>query len=157
MNDPIVDEVRRIKDELAARFNYDLKAIYEHLKQREMEREEKTGRKIGSAPPREADSRPAAPAATGLGSADATLPEESVADPFVDEIRKYRDAHAARFNYDLKAIYEDIKRREKEWEKKLGRKFVSYAADAVEPAPKPAAAPDPARTPLPEGSPAPEH
>lgn len=34
MNDPIVDEVWRIKDELAARFNYDLKAIYDHLKQR---------------------------------------------------------------------------------------------------------------------------
>jgi hypothetical protein len=66
MNDPIVDEVWRIKDELAARFNYDLKAIYEHLKQREKEREERTGREFVSATPPEAESRPAAPAATGL-------------------------------------------------------------------------------------------
>lgn len=51
MNDSIVDEVQRVKGELAARFNYDLKAIYEHLKQREKEREEKTGRKFVSYPP----------------------------------------------------------------------------------------------------------
>ena len=44
-------------------------------------------------------------------------------DPIVDEIRKYRDAHAARFHYDLDAIYRDIKQREKEWEEKTGRKF----------------------------------
>lgn len=35
-------------------------------------------------------------------------------DPIVDEVRKVRDAHAASFNYDLRAIFLDIKRREKE-------------------------------------------
>jgi hypothetical protein len=35
-------------------------------------------------------------------------------DPIVDEVRRVRDAHAARFNYDLDAIFEDIKRREKQ-------------------------------------------
>ena len=35
-------------------------------------------------------------------------------DPIVDEIHRIRDAHAARFNYDLDAIYQDIKMREKE-------------------------------------------
>ena len=34
-------------------------------------------------------------------------------DPIVDEVRRIRDAHAARFNYDLDAIYQDIKEREK--------------------------------------------
>jgi len=34
--------------------------------------------------------------------------------PIVDEVRKVRDAHAARFNYDLHAIFLDIKKREKE-------------------------------------------
>ena len=34
-------------------------------------------------------------------------------DPVVDEVRTIRDAHAARFNYDLHAIFHDIKRREK--------------------------------------------
>jgi len=32
----------------------------------------------------------------------------------LDEIRRYRDEHAAKFNYDLEAIYQDLKRREEE-------------------------------------------
>lgn len=79
MNDSIVDEVRRIKEELAARFNYDLKAIYEHLKQREKEREEKTGCKFVSYPPRRIEP-PAAPMAPSPPLAsDPTLPERSPA------------------------------------------------------------------------------
>ncbi len=35
-------------------------------------------------------------------------------DPLVDEVRRIRDAHAARFNYDLHAIFLDIKKRENE-------------------------------------------
>lgn len=35
-------------------------------------------------------------------------------DPIVDEVRRVRDAHAARFHYDLDAIYRDIKEQEKE-------------------------------------------
>lgn len=35
-------------------------------------------------------------------------------DPIVDEVRRIRDAQAARFNYDLDAIFQDIKKREKE-------------------------------------------
>ncbi len=35
-------------------------------------------------------------------------------DPIVDEVRKIRDEHAASFNYDLHAIFLDIKKREKE-------------------------------------------
>jgi hypothetical protein len=42
-------------------------------------------------------------------------------DAIVDEVRKVREAHAARFGYDLKAIYNDLK----ESEKRSGRKIVS--------------------------------
>ena len=35
-------------------------------------------------------------------------------DPIVDEVRRVRDTHAASFNYDLHAIFLDIKKREKE-------------------------------------------
>lgn len=35
-------------------------------------------------------------------------------DPIVDEVRRVRDAHAARFNYDLDAIFQDIKEREQQ-------------------------------------------
>jgi hypothetical protein len=45
-------------------------------------------------------------------------------DPIVDEVRRIRDAHAARFNYDLNAIFQDIKEREK----KNGLKFVQGVA-----------------------------
>ncbi len=50
-------------------------------------------------------------------------------DPIVDEVRRIRDAHAAKFNYDPDAIFRDIK----EQEKRSGRKYVSFADDAVVP------------------------
>ena len=50
-------------------------------------------------------------------------------DPIVDEVRRVRDAHAARFNYDLDAIFRDTK----EQEAKSGRKFVSFASAKAEP------------------------
>ncbi len=42
-------------------------------------------------------------------------------DSLVDEIRAVREAYAARFNYDIDAIYRDIK----EQERKSGRTYVS--------------------------------
>ena len=62
-------------------------------------------------------------------------------DPIVDEVRRVRDAHAAMFNYDLDAIFQDIK----EQEKKSGLKFVSYPPRRTEPN----QAQQPAGTPLP--------
>ncbi len=44
--------------------------------------------------------------------------------PIVDEVRRVRDAHAARFNYDLDAIFQNIKEREK----KSGLVFVEGVA-----------------------------
>jgi hypothetical protein len=44
-------------------------------------------------------------------------------DPIVAEIRAIREAYAKRFNYDLDAIYQDLK----EQEKKSGRKLVSFS------------------------------
>jgi hypothetical protein len=43
-------------------------------------------------------------------------------DRILDEIRAIRDAHAQGFNYDLNAIFADIKRHEKEL-RKQGWKF----------------------------------
>ena len=56
MRDPIVEEIRRIRQEHAARFNFDLDAIFEDLK----EKERQSKRKIVSRPPRPA--RTAVPA-----------------------------------------------------------------------------------------------
>ena len=44
-------------------------------------------------------------------------------DPIVDEVRRVRAEHAARFNYDLWAIYRDIQ----EQQKRSGLTFVSFA------------------------------
>ena len=53
-------------------------------------------------------------------------------DPIVAEIRKIRDEHAAKFNYDVAAIFEDIRRQEKE----SGRQYVTYPSRRPEPAAK---------------------
>jgi hypothetical protein len=50
MRDPIVEEIRRIRQEHAARFNFDLDAIFEDLK----EKERQSKRKIVSRAPRPA-------------------------------------------------------------------------------------------------------
>jgi hypothetical protein len=53
-------------------------------------------------------------------------------DPIVDEVRQVREAHAARFNYDLDEIFRNIK----EQEKKSGRKFVSFSQKKATSRPK---------------------
>jgi hypothetical protein len=52
-------------------------------------------------------------------------------DPIVDEIRRFRDAHAARFNYDLDAIVRDLQEKQKQ----SGRKYVSYPPVQIDPKP----------------------
>jgi hypothetical protein len=44
-------------------------------------------------------------------------------DPIVEEVRKIREEHAARFDYDLERIFQDLK----EQEKNSGRKVVSLS------------------------------
>jgi len=48
-------------------------------------------------------------------------------DPIVEEVRKTREAHAQKFNYDLKAIFQDIKKREKE----SGNNFITFCPEKV--------------------------
>lgn len=50
-------------------------------------------------------------------------------DPIVAEVRKTRAEHAAKFHYDLDAIFLDLK----EKEKASGRKYVRYAPRTREP------------------------
>ena len=40
-------------------------------------------------------------------------------DPIVDEIRKARQMHAEKFNYDLDAIYQDLKTKEQQSRRKV--------------------------------------
>lgn len=50
-------------------------------------------------------------------------------DPIVAEVRAARDAHAARFGYDLKKIFRDIQ----EQQKASGREYVTYPARPLVP------------------------
>ena len=43
-------------------------------------------------------------------------------DPIVDEIHRIREAHAAKFNFDLRAIFLDLQERQSH----SGRKYVSF-------------------------------
>ena len=48
MNDPIVEEIRKYREQYAAKFNYDLAAICKDLR----ERQATCGRKVVSRPPK---------------------------------------------------------------------------------------------------------
>ncbi|MEE8583864.1 MAG: hypothetical protein V3T83_03330 [Acidobacteriota bacterium] len=47
----------------------------------------------------------------------------------MSEVRRIRDEHAARFDYDIEKIYMDLKEREKA----SGRKYSSYPARVARP------------------------
>jgi len=49
-------------------------------------------------------------------------------DPIIAELRAGRDAHAERFNYDVKAIFQDIRA----MQAMSGRKYVRYPAHRVD-------------------------
>ena len=59
-------------------------------------------------------------------------------DPIVEEVRKAREAHAAKFNYDLQAIYRDLKAQEKH----SGRTFVAYPPKRISRAEKASTVPE---------------
>ena len=48
-------------------------------------------------------------------------------DPIISEVRAVRDAHAARFDYDIAAIFRDIRA----MQEASGRKYVRYPARPV--------------------------
>ncbi len=69
-------------------------------------------------------------------------------DPIVDEVRRVRGEHAARFNYDLWAIFRDIK----EQQKRSGLTFVSFADEPSGVAPNQALQPTGAAIPVSQDS-----
>jgi len=48
-------------------------------------------------------------------------------DNIVEDVRKVREEHAAKFDFNLDAIYQDLKKREK----KSGRKIVSLTKKLI--------------------------
>ena len=58
-------------------------------------------------------------------------------DPIIAELRAVRDEHAARFNYDVKAIFRDLHARQAA----SGRKYVRYPAKRTTQGPQERATP----------------
>ena len=56
-------------------------------------------------------------------------------DEIVDEVRAIREAHAAKFNYDLRAIFEDLKKSETA-RIAAGHPFVPYTSSAPDASPQ---------------------
>ncbi len=55
--------------------------------------------------------------------------ETTRTEPIIAEVRAVRDAHAARFDYDVTAIFRDIRARQES----SARDYVCYPARPVEP------------------------
>jgi hypothetical protein len=49
-------------------------------------------------------------------------------DEIVEEIHKYREEYAAKFDYDIRAIFEDLKRKQEE----SRREYVSFSAEKTD-------------------------
>ncbi len=79
MSDPIVDEVRRVRDAHAAMFSYDLDAIFEDIK----EQEKKSGLKFVSYSPRPTETNQALPP-TGAVASVAERQKDAEAAPAVE-------------------------------------------------------------------------
>ena len=54
-------------------------------------------------------------------------------DPIVEEVRAIREAYAAQFNYDLQAIYHDLKAQERQY----GWQTVSFPPRPAKPVERP--------------------
>ena len=54
--------------------------------------------------------------------------ETTQPDPIIGELRAVRDTHAARFNYDVKAVFQDIRATQE----MSGREYVRYPARRVD-------------------------
>jgi len=53
-------------------------------------------------------------------------------DPIVEKLHRYREVHAKQFNYDLWAIYEDIKIKQKQYEQEGWQVVSRCASDTQE-------------------------
>ena len=53
-------------------------------------------------------------------------------DPIVEELHRYREAHAKKFNYDVWAIHADLKAKQKQYERDGWRVVSNYPAKSPE-------------------------
>ena len=120
--DPIMEELHKQREVFAKRFNHDIHAIFEHLR----EEEKLSGHKYVSFEPERVKTPEELDAVAAIPK---QLPPSVWEDPIVAEVRRHRDAYAKSFNYDIHAICEDIRR----MEKLSGHTFVTLEPKRVDP------------------------
>lgn len=107
-DDPIIQEVREIRDQIAERFNYDVQAIgaYYQALQKDQQLDVVTlePQRIGAGRAALNYEPPAA------ATQEELWVEREVEDPILEELHKFREEIAAKHNYDVHAIAAEIRR-----------------------------------------------
>lgn len=107
-DDPIIQEVREIRDQIAARFNYDVRAIGAYYQALQDDRQ----LDVMTREPRRADAQRLAVAdeSPTTDAQEELEVEGDLEDPILEELHKFREEIAARHNYDIHAIAAEIRR-----------------------------------------------
>jgi hypothetical protein len=131
MKDPIVDEVHRGRENRSTRFKHDLDAMFADLRRSEKESRSRGARFV--CPRRRNNSGP-----WPIVRPDEQSPEDVVGDvdPIVAEVRAAREAHAAKFNYDLDAIVADFVRQQEEHKDRIVSLTPRRSRAGIQPATK---------------------
>ena len=108
-DDPIVEEVRRVRAAHEKQFKHDIREILADAKRLEDDCRSLVVSFVGQLKP---------PLPTRLRRSDPVWK-----DPIVEEVHQLREEHAAKFNYDAAAILADARMRQGE----SGHRVVSYA------------------------------
>ncbi|HEY4595130.1 MAG TPA: type II toxin-antitoxin system VapB family antitoxin, partial [Thermoanaerobaculia bacterium] len=95
--DPIVEKIHRFREEWAAKFDHDPEKMYQELKRLEQE-----------------DDGPYVTLEDGELVPVDPKDQTSWRDPIVEEVRKRGQEYAAKFDFDLHKMGEDLRRRQKE-------------------------------------------
>ena len=109
MKDPIVEEVHRRRERRAARFHHDIDALFEDIRRNEEIARAKGAKFITPSRRKRHGYRDELAQTKGAG-----LNSESIGwrDPIVEEVRRIREARAAKFGYNIRAMVEDARKRE---------------------------------------------
>ena len=109
IDDPIVAEVRKYRQEYAAKFGYDVRRIAADI----MKRQRKSGHKLVSFVKEGIrQARPGRLRPMKLHGVKLKHRRLAKKDPIVEEIHRVRAEHSKQFNHDLDAMFKDLQRRE---------------------------------------------
>lgn len=120
-SDPVIDEIRHFRDGYAERFQFDLTAICNDLR----EQQRRSGRVGVILTPKPVDEEAEQVASLDRPLIAADRADAFRANPILDELHRHREAYAEQFDFDLKAIVQDLKDRQNDG----GQSVVDFARE----------------------------